>query len=94
MIQHTVNRQGDKVTIAGIQMNRFKRPEAIRISRFEQAIPDPSQVMIEGDVVEVQNTMFNLAEIAWGMGWRPWGLNVIMGQVVQTYKIPPVTERG
>ena len=94
MIQYTSSRQGDTVTVRGLQTNRFKRPEAIQISTTEQAFADTSSPILEGDVVDVQNTLGNIAEIAWDMGWRPWGLNVIMGQVVQNYKIPPVTERG
>jgi len=87
-VQHEVERLGnDKLKIKALFRDNFKRPAHVAISRSVSEAQTPSEV-IHGDVKEVTDIMYSLAEIAWEMGWRPQGLAPVVGMVIQQYKLP------
>ena len=93
-VHATVDRQRDEVTIKGVYINRFKKPENIKIERSQeppQGVAVAQETILKGDIGDVQGIMFGLAEMAWGMGWRPRALVPTLAAAVQQYKIPPVT---
>lgn len=86
-IEHEISRNGDRVTIKGLFRDRFKRPGSVLIGTERHETPAP-RTLIEGDVRDVQNTMFAMAEIAWDMGWRPAGLGPTLAAVVERFQLP------
>ena len=86
-IGHDISRVGDRVTIKALWRDRFKRPATVNISKTTEEI-QVERTLIDGDVKDVTETMFGIAEIAWGMGWRPAGLGPTLAAVVERFQLP------
>ena len=84
---HVISRVGDRVTIKSMWRDRFKRPATVSIAKSTEEIA-VERVLIDGDVKDVNETMFGIAEIAWGMGWRPAGLGPTLAAVVERFQLP------
>lgn len=88
--QHELAKSGENLAVRGLWRDRFKREAHVKI--VEEPLPVGSApavgTIIEGERDQVQNTMFGLAEIAWDMGWRPKGLDLVLARVVKIYELP------
>jgi hypothetical protein len=69
----------------------MRRPAKVNISFGKLEAPaSAEQPMIEGDVKEVTDVMFAIAELAWESGWRPRGFPGALAAFAQHYKLPPL----
>jgi hypothetical protein len=87
LIEHEVERTGEKVRLKASFRDRFRQPATVSV-RAERAESPTMRVVHEGDAKEVFDTMAAFAEIAWGMGWRPAGLGPTLAAVVDRFKLP------
>jgi hypothetical protein len=78
---------GDKVRVGGEFRDRMKRPAGVSVSlRKGEMAPTGSSLVLEGDSHEVSTTLACLAEVAWGMGWRPPGLSHAIGLLIEGHR--------
>lgn len=90
-VHATMTRSQDEVTLSGVFINKFRRAENFKITReiAPANVPVAPQEVIRGDVQDVNGLLYGLAEVAWGLGWRPRSLDLTLMQLVRTFKIPP-----
>jgi len=86
---HKVSRTGDTVTLETKWRDAMKRGAAIKLSLSRNVEDDYSEPAMVGDVRDVHGVLFGLAEVAWGLGWRPRGLMGRAAHLIESYKIPP-----
>jgi hypothetical protein len=88
---HSLERVGNSsLRINAAWTEKMRRPASVRITFGPLETPSSSeQLVIEGDVKETMDVMNCLAEMAWGMGWRPRGFAGSLAGFAQNYKLPP-----
>jgi hypothetical protein len=82
-------RTGDNLKVMATFRDRMRRQGHVRVvceSVEPGALVDTT--VIEGDAADVSDTLAALAEIAWENGWRPRGLDVVLGHMVKVFKLP------
>ena len=85
MTEQHVERTGDKISVFGTFVNKWRKPARISIAIEEGWTPVP---VISGDVKETVETVNCIAQIAWDMGWRPAGLAGALNHIILNHKIP------
>lgn len=91
-ISHEVEKHGvDNIKVKALFRDRFKRPVNLKIETFRgpEGSPPTEKEVFQGDPMEVNGILAGFAEIAWENGWRPRGLDIVVGMVVKQYKLPP-----
>ena len=78
---------GDRMTVKGVWTNQMRQPRLIRVA-VEEAPNGEMDTILEGDAADVYHTLEGLAQIAWGLGWRPAGLSNAVAGVVAAYRLP------
>ena len=69
------DRKGNRTTkIVATWVDRMRRPGGVAILMSKVRPVLEHTLLIEGDVAEVNDTLNNIADIAWARGWRPAGL--------------------
>jgi len=88
---HSKERLGnDTIRIKARWTDKMRRPAHVSVTFGPLETPNSSeQNVIEGDIKEVMNSMYALAEVAWDLGWRPRGFPGALAAFAQQYKLPP-----
>lgn len=86
LLGHTVSRKGDKLTIEADWRDRQRQPAGVQLVKTSGQPGD--RALWRGELRDGTKMMFALAEIAWGMGWRPGGLVESINALVVTHKVP------
>jgi hypothetical protein len=86
-IQSNVQRTGDHVRVTAAWQTRMRTPATVEIQTGKQQLASEG-LLIEGEAADVRDTLAGLAELAWDMGWRPLGLDHVLGHVVRAYELP------
>lgn len=92
LLKHTAERRGNsEVVIKATWRDHMRRPAKVTMTfgPLENSNEPGQQTLVEGDVKQVTDTLFAVAEMAWGMGWRPRGFPGALAQYALAYKIPP-----
>ena len=88
---HSVHRlTNDQMRVTARWTDKMRRPAKVTVDYdlLQQSSPD-EQLVIEGDVKEVIDSVHAVAELAWSMGWRPRGFPGALAAFAQHYKLPP-----
>lgn len=90
LIDHSATRRGNaEMKMTARWADNMRRPAQVRISwgPLESPTAEP-QPLIDGDVKQCTDILFSIADLAWGLGWRPKGLPGTVAAFIQQYKIP------
>ncbi len=70
----------------------MRRPAYVKIEENVQGVGEEGDsLLIQGEEHKIKTTLYALAGIAWNMGWRPEGLQAVIGNSVLNHKVPPAT---
>ena len=94
LLNYTKERKGgDKMLVSASWRTRMRQPGGVSITHTTldpRTTPVSNQsVLLEGEGVDVYDTLSGLAQIAWDMGWRPAGLMGGLARYIQDYKPTP-----
>lgn len=81
-----VTRRGDIMTIKAGWTDRMRMPGSVSINTEKNVSSAVLHTLIEGDSADVAKTLSGIAEIAWGLGWRPVGLGAAVAQVIEGFR--------
>ncbi len=85
LIHKTVEKTPGRVCIKATWLDNFRRPAEVKIVTQKNVNSAAPFTLIEGDPADVMKTMNGIAQIAWGMGWRPEGLDAALAHAVRTH---------
>jgi hypothetical protein len=86
-LSHEISRKGDAVKVEANWRTRMRTPAKVAVVADNQSTSKDS-TLAEGEAADVFDTLSGIAELAWDMGWRPRGLDLVVSGVVKSYKIP------
>jgi len=81
-----VTRRGDIMTIKAGWADRMRIPGSVSITIKKNVSATELHPLITGDSTDVAKTLAGIAEIAWGLGWRPIGLGAAVTQVIEGFR--------
>ncbi len=92
LISHNAKRKGnDVVEVNAKWISRTRQGAAVGVTliKGEDGRPVDDAVaaipLIQGDIKDVQGTMFGIAQIAWSWGWRPAGFEAAVMQLIRDH---------
>lgn len=92
LLKHTAEKRGSSdVVIRASWRDHMRRPARVSMTfgPLESGSVNEPELLVEGDTKQVTDILFAVAEMAWGMGWRPRGFPGALAQFALGYKIPP-----
>lgn len=91
LVTHEIQKQQNgTVAVKAQWRDQMRRPANVEIvTKVGDLASDGVNTLVAGDAEDVAKTLFAMAEIAWGMGWRPRGLMGSVAQFIQGFKLPP-----
>ncbi len=78
-------RKGDHVKFVASWVDRMRRPGGVQIAVTKNIQPLAIPTLIEGDAACVNDTINQIAWIAWQRGWRPAGLFEAVVSVINRF---------
>ena len=75
-----------KIHVKCAWLDKMRRPGSVAITVVKNDSAVDLSTLIEGDPSDVSKTLAGIAEIAWGLGWRPAGLEAAVAAAVRTYE--------
>lgn len=84
-----VERKAQSTKITGNWVDEMRRPANVEIIVERGPDVPSSGLVIEGNEKDVAGILFSLADIAWGMGWRPRGLMAKVMATMESHRLPP-----
>lgn len=88
LTKKNIERKGDVVRVTTDWVDRQRRPAGVNIT-ITKGMEVTNDVLMEGNVTDVDGIMNSIAQMAWERGWRPRGLMGAVARFVEVYKIPP-----
>jgi hypothetical protein len=91
LVKHEIYKQPNgTVRVQAEWRDQMRRPVDVEIlTKTGSLASDSVNTLAEGSAEEVAKTFFGIAEIAWGMGWRPRALSGSVAHFIQAFKLPP-----
>ncbi len=86
MTYKDVIQSAGRINIRTSWVDRMRRPATVTIKVDKNVSDAGSFVLLDGDARDVSNTLSGIAEIAWGMGWRPAGLDTAVCHAIRTHE--------
>lgn len=73
-VKATLQARGQRATLSGHFVSKFKRPVALTITIGEELDQAGPHEILTGSKEDVGHIINGLAQVAWDNGWRPPGL--------------------
>lgn len=83
--EQSAERKGDSLCVKGQFTDKWRKEARVRVT-IDDALG--SDIIMDGDLKEVTETLNCLAQIAWNQGWRPEGFVQAIMAVTTNHKIP------
>ncbi len=94
MLKFKNERTGNGLLLTASWRTEMKQPAKVKINILRgEFAEDADDVVMQGDVTDVNGILFGLADAAWDAGWRPRGLFPALLRVMETHKLAPDAKR-
>ena len=87
MTYKDVDMSTGRVHVKTMWVDRMRRPSTVKIVVDKNVSAPAASTLIDGEARDVAHVLEGIAEIAWGMGWRPEGLNAALLHAVKTHVV-------
>jgi hypothetical protein len=75
-----------RVNIKAAWVDKMRRPSSVKIVVEKNVSAADLHPLIDGDPADVSKTLAGIASIAWGLGWRPEGLDAALSNALRTHE--------